>query len=1545
MGCEITINDKLEIKGSSSKVFTMETFDEWLFENKTAITRALKRNNISLSNSKSPTFMVDLTPAEKRMADFEKFREQMRAKRSPVLGADDSEKVISLGVTVFFGEKGNKDDINSPVAKYNNLSKTAFIENQKVKKGKTAVEAEAEWNRIQKKRALKRLDGTILGALIQDRLTNSTKDLDAIRKKGSSDLKIAGLTFDQALERVKSKWDYIKIADNLKSQFINSYGKNFKIFTEFEVFSKEVSDPLKKAMQAVSSGVTALSGRIDILVQAEDGTLHSFDIKVSETPVEEWWTQNAQNPKYDEISAQQMANAIMAEQYGFRFGSINIIALNEELKSDGEIVSTKSEGVKTFGFTNRYATFLYQHLPVHNVADSKSVNKLSALMEEVYPGIGLDTAAQTRQISADFIMKHKAKERSDKKWHLLPDVMFQEWKPYLKSGNIVFDTREQMEKFVKEEYVPKMNLEYSRELLGFANDLTRIAKENKALPVKIEMLKESARGISKDKEIQNFIVNKFQKFVTSNWDLLSDEDNRLAQYGIFIFQKGKFIEIIMMDKTDLGAIVELGTARNTTVLGNLKNDLSKGADDTVVLKSLRGNLMLMKAMAYVSQNPELFNHKKIQAVRAINLRWGLEIDENNDKLIQNWNLFTDLYNIKNRGVANKTKLKPLGNNLFLSGASAYVQRADDLVNMLSDKTINFKGHNENIENSVDDTEDEILKYMRNLVANNNNIIQSKNWIGEYSLQKEAYLLLHKALLAVRGWSISTETDQGPFFSDRVFIAGTESLSPAESPSATIRIFNQIETTYEHKIRDLFTLTIRPWQMQMKKVYDENGIDNLWGNERAMFRNCFEKDDNGEISQDFTLIPPDENEYLNNRPELKKLVEMFLEIINEERFPNESERENLKEIRGSMYYQVPLTETGFKSQVVQDGFWNALKRKASNIFTEVQNFAYGAPMSSLQIKRYQDLDKQEVYDPYLDVSEEAQKSRDQFLSGESIEVDNKKTKKYGVGSFEVDLDIVFLKAMASVVRRRASREYMPLFTALRMILAYNGSQNGMETPEISEALNKFITSTVFSQTIIKPSNQTIYHILGFLRNVTSIATLALNTVSFFRENLSSALRTSISLVNDKFMAGKFNADDYLEQMVKIIYEGKDNSDVCSMYMQMNLKFGLANVSSEQLAKASKSNFLNPSNWEQELLFETTTMPDFIHRNALLWAFLKKRGSAYAYVKDEDGVVRYYMNKDKAYEIFLKYKDNVDAIPDRKTKEAFIMQRTMYEAALNSWNKHYGYNLNYGDALPEAITLEEANAIRVYADHLYGNYDKNTKSLLQKSLVGSVFLQFKTFQLGQFLQDVRGKGNINITTLHHMTTEDGKKLYKRMFKPEEIAKFGKTYEIVTEDEFKNASPEEVEYYSPFLMFTGAPVIGRMYSDFKSAYDIIFHKDVFLENWAHSDVYKANLYSSLFNNLGMLIIAMLLRLLYGEDTVEHPDEQSWWTRWTYTVLMGVAKDGPIDQSISGLLNGTPPSIAILQSFYRNAYNIWSGQDPALLGFMKMFGATRTFAGAVSQ
>lgn len=1551
MSCNVTLNtDKVKLKNQSKNSFSSEEeFDLWLYQNRVEISQQVKN-----PKTKSATLAVAVSPIDSRIKAWDRFRDNMQEVHkhinldaSKVIG-DGFGKLITIGTTTLFGKVGNADDISKPVNDFEEFDPERLKQKLRAD-GLSESDINKEVSKRERLSLLKKIDGNIFGALVEDELVGGTANIDALRshKSLSSNLSSVGLTFDQAVARISGIAK--SAASKIKEEIRSRHGSDAKIYTEVEVISKSVSTDMKAALRTAcaklgrSETATAVQGFLDIVVQDSSGQLHSYDIKASGIHIKDWWAGGGSNWKYNSVSAQQMAYATIARQWGINFNTIGIIPAFMEYDDDGNVKSITAESFKEFSLTNQYALACERYFPVHRKTDSGTIRALSQLTEELYPGLQLSNAVKTMEMNKDFVIRNiVGKKKSDGKYHLPIDTD----EHSLVGKEMKFNTKEELEKYIEEEYLPKINAKYTQELRGLAKSLRAIANGKRGTSSKTEQLYEMANGFSKNKDTQDWIVNKFKKYaIQDGWDLVSDDDNLLADYGIFVFVRNGLAEIVMIDQSDLYGVVEIGRTKNTTVLGNLRHDLSKGMDDLNVMKSLRGNLLLMKAMAFISQNEgSIFNGIKIQAVRALNLRWNQEINEATGKLMDNWNQLAALYNTKHSGEDGKSTLRTVTESVMLPSGLAFVQRANDIAETFLEKQVHFKEHENYLSTFTDDEADDILRYIRNLQGAGYRVENSANW-KTYSDEFEAYKLLMQAYMAVRGFIVSAQNGIGDYISNSFFLTGARSSSPAESNSPALRLFNQIDSTYEQKLRKEYSKIVQPWQNQMLKVYEENNIDLAWGgDERDLFKMCFERDENGNITSDFCLIPPETNPFFANgqHPELKKLVQMFLTQINEIRIPDENEREALAMKPNSIYYQVPLTYASTIQQWKQGGIKNVAQAKVQGIFDEIKVFAYGKPMSNFEIKQFKSIDKERVYDPYLSTSQESQDFRRKQLSENEIveEEDGKKSKRrYRISDFEISLDTVFLKSMASALRAKVSQDFMPLFTGLRAILAYDANIEGAELDTIQIAVDDFIKSAVFGKSIIKPEYQKLNEIIKILRKITSTTTLAINMTAFWRENLSSALRVSFNKSFDPLMKGQFTESEYLDSIKNIVVNAGENVDVLSFYSQLNFAYGLANVSQEQLAEANKTGFLNMNNWTSNLLFMTSTSPDFVHRNAILCAILKHRGSYDAYSLNENKELVYDMSKDKFYEVFWKYKGKYSEISDRAMKEAYKKQEAYYIGAMNDWNKRYGMNLKYGDALPHALSPSEANGIRVYADHMFGNYDANTKSLMQKGLIGGLLFQFKTYSISRFLQAFRDKGTINVTRQRIMETDDGDEVYEVLSTtPDEWAKYGGR-RFVKKSELTD---EELSHARPVIQLAGSETGGIIGTILESGRDFIFDRDRFIENWKNSDVYKANLYISLIDNLGMLIIAMLLKLLYGEEAVNDIYNQDWWTRWTYTVLMGVAQDGPIDQVVGGIVgDGTPPAFAVIKSFYKNAYNVITGEDSAMYGFMNSFGATRQFAG----
>ena len=208
-------------------------------------------------------------------------------------------------------------------------------------------------------------------------------------------------------------------------------------------------------------------------------------------------------------------------------------------------------------------------------------------------------------------------------------------------------------------------------------------------------------------------------------------------------------------------------------------------------------------------------------------------------------------------------------------------------------------------------------------------------------------------------------------------------------------------------------------------------------------------------------------------------------------------------------------------------------------------------------------------------------------------------------------------------------------------------------------------------------------------------------------------------------------------------------------------------------------------------------------------------------------------------------------------------TLYRNSLFEWQKA-GENLVVGDALPEALDPAEQDTFRTQADTLYGNYDDETKGLMQRTFLGGIFFQFKTFGISQMIQWLKCGGATNITQ-KHFVYEDGELVWRVWTTEEQQANgMGMTY-------FKKESElteEEMDRAEPYMEVAGIPSEGRINSCI-STLASVFDPELRAKMWA-DPMKRANLFLSLHDSFIILLLAGLLRLLYGQEAIDSINEQ---------------------------------------------------------------------------
>lgn len=171
----------------------------------------------------------------------------------------------------------------------------------------------------------------------------------------------------------------------------------------------------------------------------------------------------------------------------------------------------------------------------------------------------------------------------------------------------------------------------------------------------------------------------------------------------------------------------------------------------------------------------------------------------------------------------------------------------------------------------------------------------------------------------------------------------------------------------------------------------------------------------------------------------------------------------------------------------------------------------------------------------------------------------------------------------------------------------------------------------------------------------------------------------------------------------------------------------------------------------------------------------------------------------------------------------------------------------------------------------------------------------------------------------------------------------YITATEDE---VTPDDIRSGKavPFRRYTSTHIIGGQVQtliDLGTTLFLFKNQKEFEEMWNSNPTYRANVYIFLMDTFGMLLLALIINMLYGEAMNGDYNEIDWFTQWSYNVAIGVTQDGPLWSVISSVVgDGAPPMLGILQNYVNNIGSVISGKKNFFYGLANTFGATRELA-----
>ena len=1325
----------------------------------------------------------------------------------------------------------------------------------------------------------------------------------------------------------------ISQAQAFKKELIRLYGagdpSKVKFYPELEITAKELDPDLKILLE--SKSITNVCGIIDLLVIDSNGQPHIFDYKTSRRKFDpEAWNISRSGPdmwtkdKKEHVKNQLAAYNAMLQQYGFGPASCEVVPIFLDIEykdiyksSIDRVLSVDQNKHHVVPETNNGRVYLNWKslVPIKVELPATETIELFNKFKTLMP-VDHITSMEVQQFeaSAEWYKRNRVK-----------DVMSDD--PKYGTARYYFvkhETTGRREYAVDDEDLDRKLQAYTAEVrTKKANELTALAttiKQSLSGTIDID-------SFIQDYNISNpgFLKTQFGRYINGGWNLVSDDN--MIRAGLFEFRLGNRSEIIVMTNSPIHDNLNLGLG--TSLLGRFVED--QYIDSKTILRASNGNIEAMKAMIYVAEHPELFTDTKIVQIVTMNPWSGHKTNVQNSQWIENYNQLVEK-------CGEESGLKLVNPNVFyddlyatMSLVDSYLESGENPIH-LSDLSTDGIGLDLDVTLY---TEDFILDALDRMKRKFPYLVNGETFMQGNENVWLAYNYLYSALLTLRGLHTYSELEPGLWLKSGIR-TGLYVNSAGYSPSTNFRVFDDVMQQYALEVRLAVEKQGRPLIPALNNFYNEMGRAKIVGGEAKYFLRWFKRDSDNKIDKSFSLKHPSEFHGAE-----KEAIETWLNVMAELKYREDGQSEEdfqLKVARAKAdesYYEVPLTEAAFSRQVTGVGLFKAFKNKVQQYTEMTQDVFAGASE-----------DTNERTNKY-----KWRKNHRNILFNK-LALDStsrvKLIEEHGVGFFETNLEDVIYQALVLYNKTKLSRKYIPIIDGMRVALRVERAHGGTDNDATLEAFDKLVNSKFYGENIIDPTLVPYAKWIGAVKSLLSKLQLGFNFRSFFRE-LFQGTWMGLSRSSVQMLPG-VDAETYSWAATYVAKESWKNFSNVSLLQQMNSQYGMANYSMSNIARQRRMNWWGIKNFRTDTLFLTSSAPDFQHRMAILIAKMKADDCWDAHYLDENGFLKYDFSKDSRFSVYLS---------GDTTNPLYIDQKTEYLERIAELNrvgmtKENGEAYKEGDDLPMAYTPKEIQAIKNYADLLYGHYDDESKSLMNDMFLGSLFLQYKTYTTSRVEQWVMTPGVYNTEMLEHdMDEVTGEKLYRVH---SGIDEYGMPrLEIKTRSQLESEGRDFNELVAnkeieACMSWKGIPMEGMARSYLKFATDVL-HWDwaEWKRRWnepIERDNILLGLHDCLFMSLMMLLMTALFGIAFeGEWTTDHQkiaramQKNGWGPSLAYNIAYGSFQDFPFWQVGSSMFSDLNPTAIT------SAKRIIQNTGAVIMGNKTIFQAATNTIGALND
>lgn len=1154
--------------------------------------------------------------------------------------------------------------------------------------------------------------------------------------------------YSELVTEVKTKEILEQVKEFHKAAKIK-YGEDALFYPEFKLMGD--------ATVELENGAKTLIGKVDLLVIDKYGIPHIVDYKTS---LKEY-------QKFD--SAKQLAYKYQTAVYGRLLAKhgFNID------KTDYSIVPIKINGFERIGNDYKFDTINFEdnifkdidltgdsfnrrldeviHLPyVVDLSTEELMTKVVQVMREWFPKYQQFKKYTDEEIREEI--------KSVGGFEKNPDTGLYTYKPPRSQSERVITGETEAELFeaVKryKEYLPTQRKNVINQVIKALKQGMKTGTAEVAFP--------KSRTNNGVVASQTWFKNNMKKYCNDCWEVMEGgQYEALQHFGLICLHNkntGQF-DFVKISMQDHHYRHKFGIDRNT-VGGNFASDnYFASQPDSLMLENAVGNIELMETMIVINNLQNIFGNSGIVGhIGVYNPVDGNGMTASNKQLYYNFNMLNKLSgnkvtdNFKNKDIHLATQAhiaNTMLNDILANGTQEQWKgdyfRFKDFGSALSA-----------LDRVIDRTTDEKIKALKQVIKLLDEKGDTFNPDQDPTMAATNHRMVYQqallALAELQGIDFRQQIDKHSKWLDtlaihRKGVSGLAIDNPGNLSSETLNLITKLVTEAYQNVRSDIQRPIAETQDLVRELQKEKNFGwmtkNTYGNQADLYSNMYDMS-NGDMKfknpwKDSTLSPAE-----------RKFLKYALTRINKNRHPDLSDSKIQEMIDNDdvTYFRVPLAKGDTSSRTSQKGLMNAFK-------DELKGWT-----PSEAIKRAQDAAEGIFTDEQRARNKgELFKLANHFEYGEDTEERLDAIQRNGGPVyFETNLETLLLKHEFAYARAKRVNEVFPTIKAALIHLSLQGIMANNKFADDIEYAVDYIRNRIKNESIVNETNKPLEAIGNKLKSVTSKLALAFSPVQMIYQNVQGLWQDISLIIRKPDGTDAFTIKNFAKAL-KLVYKTLGNfSDKPNVIEALNRLYGINDMDMNTYIdkiKTDQHGIFNLTN----LMFKFASRPDFYNRMSIFTAKMLADGSYDAHTVDEKGMLVYDWTKDKRFEQFAKGNTSHPDYQKQAALYAAVGRQFELENALVEVNGEmvpFKLNMKKPMDLPRAYTNKDAESMKALGDTIYGYYSHEKKSLMNSYLVGSMWMQFKTYwssKKNQYLQ----KGGVKLEGKWVPYQENGQQYY--------------------------------------------------------------------------------------------------------------------------------------------------------------------------------------------